>query len=473
MTELIIDDFKLGLDVRRSILTAPAGSLQTLDNVIINAGGEIEKRAAFIVIANLPPGQTHGLIGLNKQIHIFGTAAPPTIDQGTSPYPITYHQLAVDTGKTLAKILDVDGFQQKYMVAGQNTDGSITNWWDGALANVGTSTGPGTFFRQYQQKMYRTSGPYLAFAGVGDPSMNDPNNTTSPGAGFIDMSSIDSEAQIVNSLEIYYQQVAVFSRLVCLLWKLDPDPAQNDFMQLVRIGAVAPQSVAQFGTGDVLFMSDSGVRSLRAINASLAAAVNDVGSPIDKLIQAEIANNTAAAMEAVAVVTPITGRYILAIGNTAYVLSYFPSAKISAWSTWSLPFNVDYLSTVENRTIIRAGDTLYMYGGPTGDVYDNTLATVVTPMMAADTPTLWKKPIAIDLMCQGVWQLSAGMLANSPNARELVGTFNGETYSLQTIPYAGFGTHIGLTLTTSDPSAALLGSITVNFQKANVKGFQG
>ena len=61
------------------------------------------------------------------------------------------------------------------------------------------------------------------------------------------------------------------------------------------------------------------------------------------------------------------------------------------------------------------------------------------------------------------------MLANSPNDRELVGTFNGETYSLQAIPYAGYGTHIGLTLTTSDPSAALLGSITVNFLKADVK----
>jgi hypothetical protein len=90
-------------------------------------------------------------------------------------------------------------------------------------------------------------------------------------------------------------------------------------------------------------------------------------------------------------------------------------------------------------------------------------------MMAADTPTLWKKPISIDLMVQGLWQLQAGMLANNPSARELVGTFQGETYSLQAIPYAGYGTHIGLTLTTTDPSAALLGSITVNFQKADLK----
>jgi hypothetical protein len=94
---------------------------------------------------------------------------------------------------------------------------------------------------------------------------------------------------------------------------------------------------------------------------------------------------------------------------------------------------------------------------------------VVTPMMAAETPTTWKKPISIDLMINGVWTLQAGMLANNPTARETVGTFAGQTYSLQSIPYAGYGTHIGLTLTTSDPSPATLGSITINFQKADVK----
>jgi hypothetical protein len=197
--------------------------------------------------------------------------------------------------------------------------------------------------------------------------------------------------------------------------------------------------------------------------------VNDVGSPIDKLIIDEIANNTAVAQEACAVVQPVSGRYLLAVGSKVYVLSYYPSAKISAWSTWTLTFPVDYISTCLNKVVIRSGDTIYMYGGASGTTYDNATATVVTPMMAADTPTLWKKPISIDLMVQGLWQLQAGMLANNPSARELVGTFQGETYSLQAIPYAGYGTHIGLTLTTTDPSAALLGSITVNFQKADLK----
>jgi hypothetical protein len=469
MTQLIIDDFKLGLDVRRSILTAPAGSLQTLDNCVINSGGEIEKRAALVSVTTLPAGQTHGLLGLNGVIHVFGTGAPPAINQGTSPFPITYHQLAVDAGKTISRILDVEAYQSKYLVVAQNTDGSLTNWWNGAVVYAAANPGPGTYVRVFRSKMYRTIGPNLAFAGVGDPSMTDPANTTSPGAGFIDLSASDSESELIVGMELYYKQMAVFARLVTQLWSLDPDPSQDTLEQLVRIGCFAPQSIMQFGTGDVLFMSDSGVRSLRAINASMAAAVNDVGSPIDKLIIDEIANNTAVAQEACAVVQPVSGRYLLAVGSKVYVLSYYPSAKISAWSTWTLTFPVDYISTCLNKVVIRSGDTIYMYGGASGTTYDNATATVVTPMMAADTPTLWKKPISIDLMVQGLWQLQAGMLANNPSARELVGTFQGETYSLQAIPYAGYGTHIGLTLTTTDPSAALLGSITVNFQKADLK----
>jgi hypothetical protein len=463
VTELIIDDFKLGLDVRRSVLTAPAGSLRTLDNFIINAGGEIEKRGAFVAVTNLPAG-TLGLIGLMNEIHVFGQIAPPAINQGTSPFPVLYHQLAVDTGKTISRLVDFDAYQQKFMVAALNTDGSYTNWYDGVVV----PPNPGSYIRLYGSKMYRLNGTILRFAGVGDPTVQDPANTNNPGAGFIDLADHDSDAENLVAMEVYYKQVAVFSRLMTQLWTLDPDPAADVFQQLVRIGCVAPQSALQFGTGDVLFMSDSGVRSLKAINASMAAAVNDVGSPIDPLIIDEI-RNSPYMNQVCAIVQPITGRYWLSVGTKIYVLSYYPSAKISAWATFTLTVPVDYMSTVQNRVIFRSGDTLYMYGGPDGNQYDNTLATVVTPMMAAETPTTWKKPISIDLMINGVWTLQAGMLANNPTARELVGTFAGQTYSLQSIPYAGYGTHIGLTLTTSDPSPAILGSMTINFQKADVK----
>lgn len=467
MTELIIDDFKLGLDVRRSILTATPGSLQVLDNCHINPGGEIEKRAAIVPVTNLPSG-TYGVIGTDGGLHVFGFAAPMTIDPGQCPFPIYYHQLQWDN-KPFERIVDIEVFQGQFLVCAKNTDGSYSNWWNGVPVYDGINPGPGSYVRVWQQKMYRVSGPYLAFAGIGNPAISDPNNTDNPGAGFIDLTSIDSESDNLQGLEIYYKQMAAFARTTTQLWNLDPDPAQNSIDQVLRIGTMAPRSVKQFGTGDVLFLSDSGIRSLKAINASMAAAVNDVGSPIDKIMIKLVRTEYDAVTRAVAEVMPMSGRYWLAIGSTVYVLSYFPAAKISAWSTYSVNFPIEFLTTCMNRAIMRSGDVLMMYGGPSGVDYDYSQVTVVTPMMSADTPTTWKKPISIDLMVQGVWALQAGMLANNPDAREMVGTFNGQTYSLQSIPYAGYGTHIGLTLTTTDASAALLGSITVNFLKADVK----
>ena len=41
-------DFKAGLDVRKTALTAPGGSLRILENAVLNQGGEIEKRQAFV-----------------------------------------------------------------------------------------------------------------------------------------------------------------------------------------------------------------------------------------------------------------------------------------------------------------------------------------------------------------------------------------------------------------------------------------
>ena len=50
-----VTDFKEGLDVRKTPLTAPGGSLRILENAVLNQGGEIEKRLAFVPMTTVPP----------------------------------------------------------------------------------------------------------------------------------------------------------------------------------------------------------------------------------------------------------------------------------------------------------------------------------------------------------------------------------------------------------------------------------
>jgi hypothetical protein len=137
----------------------------------------------------------------------------------------------------------------------------------------------------------------------------------------------DSETESLSGLEVYYGKLAVFGRYTTQIWKVDPDPALNALHQTLRVGAVAPHAIRQFGTGDVLFLSDSGIRSLRALNGTLAAGVIDVGSPIDKLVIADLAADSRRGVLGALDCGADHGRFWLAIGGRIYVLVILPRGQ--------------------------------------------------------------------------------------------------------------------------------------------------
>jgi hypothetical protein len=191
--------------------------------------------------------------------------------------------------------------------------------------------------------------------------------------------------------------------------------------------------------------------------------VTDVGSPIDAIIQQAIITNPTAALQSRAVIEPNTGRYWLAIGNIIYVLSYWPSAKISAWSRFTLPFNVDFMVVAGNTVFVRSGDTIYAYGGLDQNTYDTTVATVVTPFNSGDKATVEKTFISIGAMVQGNWAVSCGTATNNPSFYELVANLTGDTYSQQRIGYSSKGTHISFKLTCADAGPSLLGALNAQY----------
>lgn len=465
-----IQDFKEGLDVRKTALTAPGGSLRILDNAVLTPGGEIEKRLAFVKMTTLP-ASTGIIFGQGGKLHVFGIGLG-TLDPGTTPHQIVPHELAVPTGGAPVHVIDVEAFNEGFYVSGTAANGAEVIWWNGAIVSeVGGALSTGTYSRTYKTKMYRTDGKYLRFSGVNDPSVNDPASTASPGAGFINVATNDPDGENVVSMEIFYDKMAIFARLMTQLWSLDPDPTKDTLGQVLRIGTVAPHSVLQFGTGDILFLSDSGVRSLKSQTVTLTAGVSDVGSAIDPLMTAQIRTNGAAAALAQAVVQPIAGRYWLALDDKVYTLSYFPAGHITAWSQFTPGFVVQEWATVDNRIYCRGPDqSLYLYGGVDNLTYDPaTIVTVRTPHMEMEGPTTRKRIQSVDVMCQGAWSVSMGMLPNNTDAFELVANIQDNTFGIQSIPFAGYGTHVGLELVHQGPGPALLASIHLNMQEASIK----
>src|SRR4029077_12077205 len=90
-----------------------------------------------------------------------------------------------------------------------------------------------------------------------------------------------------------------------------------------------------YGSGDVLYVAPDGIRSLRARNASLAASVADVGSPLAPLLQALFrARGEPFMSQIISILQPVTGRFWVILLDRVFILSAFPGPKILG----SLPY---------------------------------------------------------------------------------------------------------------------------------------
>lgn len=462
-----VTDFKEGLDVRKTPLTAPGGSLRLLENAVLNPGGEIEKRYAF-VNQSLMHDTTY-LVGHRDSLHAFGAAGSVPAAPGGLPVPIVSHFLG-SVGEAITRIVDVEPYGDAFYVCGVGASGTTYCWYNEVpVREVDSSYSHGTFARTWKSKMYRVDGPYLRFSGVNNPAQNDPSSVAEPGAGFINTSLNDPDSELLQGMEVYYGSMSLAARLQTQIWALDPDPSLDTLSQMLRIGTVAPHSMVQFGTGDVLFLSDSGVRSIKALYVNLAASVSDVGSSIDPLMIAAIRTNPGAVALANAVVQPIQGRYWLAIADKVYVLSYFPAGNITAWSMFDPGFTVAQFAVVNNMVFCNdTAGNIYLYGGTTQGEYDSCLVTVRTPHMNAGDPTQNKRIKSIGVMCQGQWSINIGMLPNNTEAFELAATVQDNTYGLMSIPFAGYGTHFAAHMTHQAPGPALMAALHFNLQEGVV-----
>ncbi len=218
------------------------------------------------------------------------------------------------------------------------------------------------------------------------------------------------------------------------------------------------------GEIDVFYLADSGVRSLRARDASNSAVVNDVGTPIDGLILSDLSTmNEVQKAACHAIIEPIDGRYWLAVGSKIYVYSYFPNSQVAAWSVYEPGFNVSHFATKDARVYARAGNVIYLYGGANNAEYDNSQVEVVLPYLDAGKPAHQKTLNGIDMTCEGSWAMSIGMDPVNPNARDAVATVTQPTFSLGRIMAVGTGTHVGIKLVNSSDGYARIANIIAHF----------
>jgi hypothetical protein len=471
MPYFTITDFAAGLDLRRSPLTAPPGTLRRLVNAHVTPGGEIEKRMAFVYLTTLDPN-SRGLVELNQNLYAVRPDGTASITPPVGPFGVGY--LNVFTSDTLTELFDFDVFQGKAYIIGYFEGAADPNKVQHFYNQVRVTAGaPGGYFcRTYKSKIYTLGEQYMRSSCVGRPDVweNRPEDPATPveekTAGYmvVDLSVMDSDMTSGRALEVYYNKMAVFSRFATQLWVLDPDPAKDQYDSTLRgAGTLAFRSVLQYGSGDIIYLAPDGIRSLRARNSSLAASVSDIGSPIDPLMQRLYYLQGEDWMkDAIAILQPLTGRIWMILPDRIMVLSAFPGPKISAWSEYrprgDLPdgtpvsFTIVAAATHGDRIVVRDEmHRVWAYGGTDGPgVYDKTPVEVVFPFHAGENPATKKIFTGIDAAAEGDWDIyvSYQPSENSPDddVLDLMGRISGPTFEQGRFPMEGYATHMSLRL---------------------------
>lgn len=460
MSYTVIDDWRSGLDLRRLPSVASPTTLRELTNASINEGGEIEKRLAFVSIADA--ADTIGLASANGNLYVFGTGAAPFAPGGE----LTYQQLVPSTGVTLTSILDWALFDGLLFVIARGSDGVAYYFYDGT--EVSGANLAGERCRTYGDKVYVVGGKDVGFCVPGDPT-----DWAGSGSGTINLSTRDADSLDLEGVEAYYDELAFFSPRTTQFWTVAADPANNAQQQVLRgSGTRAGRSVKQYGSGDVLFLDSTGVRSLRARDQNNSAGVSDIGSPVDKLMRAILREDATVFAAAQAAIEEGTGRYWLQLDGECYILSHFPGPKVTAWSKYTPEFEAVDLVAHELSIAVRGDDDMvYLYGGQNYDTYDSCAVSAITPFLSGGKPGTPKDFEALDVAGQNVWTVDHNFVVDDPLSLDVeanwerTGVFDGTTYAQQKMGLEGRSTHVAFRVTSARPGAAVLANLTFHYQE--------
>lgn len=201
------NNFRFGLDTRRSELSSVPGSLMEALDGHITQGGEFEKRKAFVKTAL--PANVYGFQPTSTGIYVFGTAA--TVNGLPTP-PCLYQQLlhpkeALGLGAVaMSSIVASDQFNNLPIAVAKFADGNVYAYYNGVLITDFTDGLVDTFMTtnaQLAQNLVTAINNSVEYTAVQDAgtAAHEFDAFSTPGASYSAAVSVASAAHItVNTL---------------------------------------------------------------------------------------------------------------------------------------------------------------------------------------------------------------------------------------------------------------------------------
>lgn len=239
-------------------------------------------------------------------------------------------------------------------------------------------------------------------------------------AGYLPTGLQQANADDLSVMMPYRGNLCVWNNSCFQMWQTDPDPAMMALLdQMDGIGSKW-QLAAQAVGNDLFFLSQLGVRSVNVSNQSENLQAGDIGTPIDLLVQAAIAEVETAGGEFISTYYPSAGQYWLArnkSGGTSEVFVLTIGAGKGKWSRYLYSFPIDAFTQLSGNLYIRSGDFVvvvdedrikdakYSGGAWTDVVYTGV---VQWPWLDAGVPNSTKQMKGFDVIGEGVPKVSFG-----------------------------------------------------------------
>jgi hypothetical protein len=351
-----------------------------------------------------------------------------------------------------------------------------------------------SFVFTYKSKIYVGFGSVVYFSALNDCTKW---GIYDLGSGFIDMSNNFGGREEITACGVYQDKMVFFTNRSLQTWYMDPDPSLNRQFQVIEnSGCIATDTVISIGSTDLIYLSDNGIRSVRARESTDSAYTNDIGSAIDETVIADMheidnpGTNTNLAFALLAngsskntakcAIDPIDGRLIVIMAHKTYVLSMFAGAGITAWSSY------DAIETKHASNMVQYKDRLYVssykenlgyaiycYGGVDGQTYDNCLVDIEMPYLDASKPATIKETKGVEIAAEGIWSIYMGFDHTAPTVRDHIATVDQSTFAFGKVMATGYGTHFGPKFINQAPGKAKIANFIVHFDERNSKNQAG
>lgn len=331
---------------------------------------------------------------------------------------------------------------------------------------TGRAAATGSSLHVQSNRVFTGAGPAVLYCKLNDPT-NWTDATVTTGAGRVVMSTDSDGTQSVVGLAPYQGAMAVFSETTVLIYAISADPAAFARLQeLPNTGTLAGRAITGYGANDVFYLDATGVRSLRARDASNSAAVDDAGTAFDPFVQSVIsAASGRAVQDADSIIEPGTGAYWLSVGNTVLVLTNYPGTSVRGWTYYAPGFAVTDMERIGNRVFIRSSGTIYVLGGLSGATYPvagEVAARVEIPFLTARDDAGLKQFFGFDIGAIGDWTVTALVDPKDETSQIPLGIYSGVTYADENAEIIGQTSHMALDFQCSSAGPATLSSLALH-----------